>query len=157
MGLLGTGSAAAAAPAAEGAEDMQRRIDAAVAEAAEESEESMNDLLVCLGQEEAKVERCPKPQNPHRYPSFVPNKHKHSLGRGVHSRFVMENLSMTNVDPLMCLGLRSSLTGAIGLTPDTLAMCRKASEPQMTGTSPMPHAWTPMRLCSLARLVCCFV
>ena len=39
-------------------EDDQRRIDAAVAEAQEESEESMNDLLVCLGQEEAKVERC---------------------------------------------------------------------------------------------------
>ncbi len=38
--------------------DIQRRIDAAVEEAQEESSESMNDLLVCLGQEEAKVGRC---------------------------------------------------------------------------------------------------
>ena len=48
---------AAASPAVD-SEEIQLRIDAAVAEAQEESEESMNDLLVCLGQEEAKVERC---------------------------------------------------------------------------------------------------
>ena len=50
-------SAAAALPAVSEA-DIQRRIDAAVGEAQQESEESMNDLLVCLGQEEAKVGRC---------------------------------------------------------------------------------------------------
>lgn len=60
MGLRGSGPAAAAAAADEG-EEVQRRIHAAVAEAQEESEESMNDLLVCLGQEEAKVDRCVSP------------------------------------------------------------------------------------------------
>ena len=63
MGLTGTvpPPGAVAAPPQEGCEEVQRRIDAAVAEAAEESEESMNDLLVCLGQEEAKVLRCLNP------------------------------------------------------------------------------------------------
>ena len=48
---------AAAGPAVD-SEEVQRRIDAAVTEAQEEAEESMAGLLVCLGQEEAKVERC---------------------------------------------------------------------------------------------------
>jgi hypothetical protein len=42
--------------------DIQRRIEAAVEEAQRESDESMNDLLVCLGQEEAKVGRCSPPR-----------------------------------------------------------------------------------------------
>ncbi|KAL4452662.1 hypothetical protein ABPG75_008324 [Micractinium tetrahymenae] len=38
-------------------EEVQRRVEAARQEAAEEADEAMGDLLVCLGQEEAKVAR----------------------------------------------------------------------------------------------------
>ena len=56
MSALGTTHAGPAKAAGFSQQEMENRVAEAVAQAQTESDESISDLLVCLGQEERKVE-----------------------------------------------------------------------------------------------------